>query len=132
MEPPRNRRESMHLAGLPAPRRTDPARPPEILSQHYRFRNSCDTTSQVKYRDVVREIALDHYGYVTSKETANAGVPLVELLKVAARRGIENIAYGLYRVSNIPPTPYDQYAEALLRVGPVAYLHGESVAALFA
>ncbi|WP_191089670.1 hypothetical protein [Nesterenkonia ebinurensis] len=30
-----------------------------------------------------------------------------------------------------PPTAYDQFAEALLRAGEAAYLHGESVLALF-
>jgi len=85
----------------------------------------------VKYREIVREIALDHYGYVTTKEAARAGVPAVELPKLAARGGLENVAYGLYRVPDIPPTTYDQFAEALLRAGDGAYLHGESVLALF-
>lgn len=83
------------------------------------------------YREVVREVALDHYGYVTTKDAAEAGVPAVELPKLAARGGLVNVAYGLYRVSDIPPTTYDQFAEALLRVGEGAYLHGESVLALF-
>ncbi|WP_159498496.1 type IV toxin-antitoxin system AbiEi family antitoxin domain-containing protein [Microbacterium sp. 18062] len=87
--------------------------------------------AEARYREVVRAIALDHYGYVTTRQAAEAGVPPVELPKLAARGGIENIAYGLYRVAGIPPTPYDQYAEALLRVGEDAYLHGESVLALF-
>ena len=86
---------------------------------------------EVKYREIVREIALDHYGYVTTKEAAEAGVPAVELPKLAARGGLENVAYGLYRVPDIPPTAYDQFAEALLRAGEGAYLHGESVLALF-
>jgi hypothetical protein len=34
-------------------------------------------------------------------------------------------------VPDIPPTRFDQFAEALLRVGDGAYLHGESVLALF-
>ena len=80
----------------------------------------------------MREIALDHYGYVTTKEAAEAGVPAVELPKLAARGGLENVAYGLYRVPDIPVTAYDQFAEALLRAGEGAYLHGESVLALFA
>lgn len=87
--------------------------------------------AEVKYREIVREIALDHYGYVTTKEAAEAGVPSVELPKLAARGGLENVAYGLYRVPDIPPTAYDQFAEALLRTGEGAYLHGESVLALF-
>jgi predicted transcriptional regulator of viral defense system len=88
-------------------------------------------TVKVKYRDVVREIALDHYGYVATTDAAAAGVPAVELPKLAARGGLANVAYGLYRVLDVPPTRYDQFAEALLRVGEGAYLHGESVLALF-
>lgn len=87
--------------------------------------------ANAKYREIVREIALDHYGYVTTREATQAGVPAVELPKLAARGGLENVAYGLYRVPDIPPTAYDQFAEALLRVGEGAYLHGESTLALF-
>ncbi len=84
-----------------------------------------------KYRDVVREIALDHFGYVTTKDAAEAGVPAGELPKLAARGGLKNVAYGLYRVPDARPTEFDQFAEALLRVGEGAYLHGESVLVLF-
>lgn len=99
-------------------------------SQHDRFRYSCDMDFRGKYRDVVRQLAFDNYGYVTTKQATDAGVPAVELPKLAARGGLENIAYGLYRVPDVPPTDYDQFAEALLRVGEGAYLHGESVLAL--
>lgn len=101
------------------------------VSQLYRFQYSCDMATAVKYREVVHEIALDHYGYVTTREAAEAGVPAIELPKLASRGGLENVAYGLYRVPHIPPTRYDQFAEALLRVGEGAYLHGESALALF-
>lgn len=86
---------------------------------------------QMTYREIVREIALDSYGYVTTKAAVAAGVPVVELPKLAARGGLDHVAHGLYRVSDVPPTAYDQFAEALLRVGEGAYLHGESVLALF-
>ncbi|MCW2849983.1 MAG: hypothetical protein JWR90_3957 [Marmoricola sp.] len=84
-----------------------------------------------KYREIVREIALDHYGYVTTREATAAGVPAIELPKLAARGGLENVAYGLYRVPDVPPHVLDQFAEALLRAGDGAFLHGESVLALF-
>lgn len=87
--------------------------------------------AEATYRGIVREIAFDHYGYVTTWEAEEAGVPAVELPKLAARGGLKNVAYGLYRVTDVPPTPYDQFAEVLLRVGKGAYLHGESVLALF-
>lgn len=87
--------------------------------------------TRAKYRDIVREIALDHYGFVTTKEAAEAGVPAVELPKLAARGGLENVGYGLYRVTDMPPHALDQFAEALLRAGDGAFLYGESVLAMF-
>lgn len=44
-----------------------------------------DMLRAVTYRQVVREIALDNYGYVTTKDAAEAGVPAVELPKLATR-----------------------------------------------
>lgn len=99
-------------------------------SQRYRFRYSCGMAAKVKYREVVRELALDRYGYVTTKDAVIAGVPAIELPKLAARGGLQNVAYGLYRVPDVPVTALDQFAEALLRAGDGAYLHGESVLAL--
>lgn len=87
--------------------------------------------TETKYRDIVREIALDQHGYVTTKQAAEAGVPAVELPKLAARGGLKNVAYGLYRVPDAPSSAFDQFAEALLRAGEGAYLHGDSVLALF-
>lgn len=49
----------------------------------------------------------------------------------AAPGGLENVAYGLYRVPDMPTHEFDQFAEALLRAGDGAFLHGESVLALF-
>lgn len=102
-----------------------------MVSQRYRFRYSCDMAAETKYRDVVREIALDQYGYVTTKQAAEAGVPAVELPKLAARGGLKNVAYGLYQVLDAPASAFDQFAEALLRAGEGSYLHGDSVLALF-
>lgn len=99
-------------------------------AQLYRFRYYCDMPAGLKYRNVLREIALDNYGYVTTKEAAQSGVPPVELPKLASRGGLVNVTYGLYRMTDIPPTACSQFAEALLRVGHGSYLHGESVLAL--
>jgi len=86
--------------------------------------------AEMTYRQIVREIAIDSYGYVTTTQASKAGVPAIELPKLAARGGLDHVAYGLYRVPDLLPTVYDQFAEALLRVGEGAYLHGESVLAL--
>lgn len=102
-----------------------------MLAQPYRFRYGCAMTAEVKYRDLVREIALGEYGFITTKQAVAAGVPAVELRKLAARGALINVAYGIYRVTDAPGTPFDQFAEALLRVGEGAYLRGDSVLALF-
>lgn len=88
-------------------------------------------TVEVKYRDVVREIALGEYGFITTTQAVAAGVPAVELRKLAARGALVNVAYGIYRVPDAPGSPFDQFAEALLRAGEGAYLRGDSVLALF-
>lgn len=82
------------------------------------------------YRDVLREIAYDNHGYVTVADAAEAGVPAIELPKLAARGGLEHYGYRLYRVTDIPPTEHDQFAEATLRAGGDSHLRGESVLAL--
>ena len=82
------------------------------------------------YRDVLREIAYDNHGYVTVADAVDAGVPAVELPKLAARGGLEHSGYRLYRVADIPPTEHDQFAEATLRAGGGSHLRGESVLAL--
>lgn len=84
----------------------------------------------MNYREMVREVALDQYGYVTTRDATEVGVPAVELRKLAARGALINVAYGLYRLADARPTEYDQFAEALLRVGDGAYLRGDAVLAL--
>lgn len=84
------------------------------------------------YREILREIALDNYGYVTTRDAVEARIPAGELAKLARRkRGeLENIGYGLYRDTSVPETPLGYLAEAVLRAGKDAYLHGESVLAM--
>jgi predicted transcriptional regulator of viral defense system len=82
------------------------------------------------YRRLLREIAYDNHGYVTTADAVAAGVPAVELPKLTARGGLDHIGYGLYRMTDTPSTDDDQFAEATLRAGADAYLRGESVLAL--
>lgn len=82
------------------------------------------------HRRRLREIALDQYGYVTTRDAEEVGVPAVELRKLAQRGGLDHITYGLYRFDDIPRTGRDQYMEAVLRVGPGAYLTHDAVLAL--
>ncbi len=67
---------------------------------------------------------------MTTKDAQELHVPGVELRKLAGRGALEKVAYGLYRVPDIAPTRLDQLAEAVLRVGPDAYLTHDAVLAL--
>jgi len=82
------------------------------------------------YRRRLRERALDQYGYITTRDAEDLGVPAVELRKLRQRGGIEHIAHGLYRFDDIPHTHRDQFMEAVLRVGPEAFLADDAVLAL--
>lgn len=76
------------------------------------------------------ELATGQYGYVGVAEATEAGIPNIELVKLAARGRLRHVAYGLYHFDEMPPTPWDQYFEAVRRVGGDAHLTGESVLAI--
>lgn len=82
------------------------------------------------YRRQLHKRALDQYGYVTTQDADNLGVPAVELRKLHQRGGLERIGHGLYRFEDIPTTPRDEFMEAVLRVGEGAVLAGDAVLAL--
>lgn len=82
------------------------------------------------YRRRLREAALDQHGYVTTRLAEELGVPAIELRKLSARGGLTNVAYGLYRVDDIAQDHWGPYLEAVLRVGPDAYLTGDAVLAM--
>ena len=82
------------------------------------------------YRRRLHERALDQYGYVTTRDADEIGVPPGELRKLSGRGGLEHVGYGLYRFEDIPRTGREQFMEAVLRVGPDAYLEGDAVLAL--
>lgn len=82
------------------------------------------------YRHVLYGFALDNHGYVTTGDARELGVPPGELSKLAARSGLTNVGYGLYRFDEAPGSPHDQYHEAVLRVGEGAHLTRDAVLAL--
>lgn len=79
------------------------------------------------YRRRLHERALHQYGYVTTADASDLGVPAVEVRKLASRGGLQHVAYGLYRFDDVPSTGRDQYMEAVLRVGRDAYLTHDAV-----
>lgn len=82
------------------------------------------------YRHLLWESALDNYGYVTTRDARDLGVPPGELSKLAARTGLSSISYGVYRFDDAPRSPQDEYCEAVLRVGEGAHLTRDAVLAL--
>ena len=92
----------------------------------------CSAKGEMKitYQDQLREIANEQYGFVTTKDAADAGIPAVELRKLATRGSLKNVRRGVYRFTDARRTEKDAFAEAVLRVGDDAFLIGESVLAL--
>lgn len=88
-----------------------------------------DAVENSGYRAALYKVADEHHGYVTTALANAAGVPSVEVRKLASRGGMTNIARGLYRVDGIDGGDHAAYAEAVLRVGDDAYLVGDSVLA---
>lgn len=82
------------------------------------------------YRRRLYERALDQYGFVTTTDADEIGVPPGELRKLSHRGGLEHVGYGLYRFEDIPRTSRDQFMEAVLLAGPDAYLQADAVLAL--
>ncbi len=85
---------------------------------------------RVKYRQRIWEFALDHHGLITTSQARDLGVPGIELPKLAQRHGLTHLAYGLYRVDDVPVDAGAQYAEAALRAGEDAFLTHDAVLAL--
>lgn len=82
------------------------------------------------YRRRLWELALDRYGYVTTADAEELGVPAVELRKLARRGMLDNVARGLYRFPDAPATARDAFMEAVLWVGRDAALSHDAVLAL--
>lgn len=83
-----------------------------------------------RYRTVLWDFAVARYGYVTTHEAAELGVPPVELRKLSARGFLEHVARGLYRTADLPTTELDHYMEAVLWAGTDAVLSHDAVLAV--
>lgn len=81
------------------------------------------------YREVLRELAYDTHGVVTLHDAADAGVPAVEVRKLASRGALERLGKGVYRMTEAPHGPLDEFAEAVALVGSDAVLADEAVLA---
>ncbi|WP_232001615.1 type IV toxin-antitoxin system AbiEi family antitoxin domain-containing protein [Slackia heliotrinireducens] len=96
------------------------------MAQQYHFWYYCAMT----YYDDIYEIAVDNYYLISTQQAQQAGIPSVELAKLAHRGKLSHVSHGLYRLVRHVPHENDSYAIAVARVGNGAYLYGESVIAL--
>lgn len=79
------------------------------------------------YYDDIYEIAVDNYGLITSAEAKELGISDQDMKMLEKRGRLIKRGHGVYKLARYVPTPYDAYAEAVVLVGPHAYLYGESV-----
>ena len=84
------------------------------------------------YPDTVFALAENRHGYFTAAEARAAGIPAVELVKMASRGVLERISWGVYRLTRFPLSPRAQYVEAVLwpQRGGAGVLSHESALAL--
>jgi predicted transcriptional regulator of viral defense system len=67
-----------------------------------------------KVEDRLRELALDHAGYFTSKQAEEAGIARKLVVQLAERARIARVGHGIYRFDPWPDADLRQYHEALL------------------
>lgn len=79
------------------------------------------------YRTDLWEIAAMRAGVVVVREAEEAGVPAVEVRKLAARGALIGYGQGVYRHRDIPATERTQPTLAVALAGRGAFLHRESV-----
>lgn len=81
----------------------------------------------MSYRRDLWEIAASHHGIVTVADAEDAGVPAVEMRKLASRGALRGYGQGVYTHCGVPTTLLTEPAVAVALAGRGAFLHRESV-----
>ena len=79
------------------------------------------------YRRDLWEIAAEHHGVITVPEAEDAGVPAVEVRKLAHRGALQSYGKGVYVHRDVPTTELTQPAAAAALAGHGAFLQREAV-----
>ena len=79
------------------------------------------------YRNDLWELAASRHGVVTVTEAEDAGVPAVEVRKLAARGALRRYGQGVYTHRDVPTTRFTELAVAVALAGKGAFLHREAV-----
>lgn len=74
------------------------------------------------YRQIIEDVARANHGIITTEHARAAGVPSVEVRKIAARGYLRRIGHGAYRVMLVPDTPLTPFAAALAIAGSSSHL----------
>ena len=85
----------------------------------------------MSYRQDLWEIAASRNGVVTIAEAEDAGVPAVEVRKLAARDALRRCGQGVYTHRDVPATALSQPTVAVALAGEGAFLQREAVLDLF-
>ncbi len=80
-----------------------------------------------KHWDELFAVAMQQYGYVTSRDARRLGLRPSYLGELHKRGTVEPVARGLYRFPQIPVTELTPYMEAVLWVGQDAALSHDAV-----
>ena len=67
--------------------------------------------------DKLREVALDQHGFVTYQQALDQDITPQSLSMLVKRRRLERVAFGVYRVPQVPASPFDQFMKAVLWTG---------------
>lgn len=81
------------------------------------------------YRQILRELAFDTHGVITVRDAEAAGVPAVEVRKLAGRGALTRVGYGVYLMNEAPRDALTEFAIAVALVGEDAVLADEAVLA---
>jgi len=77
--------------------------------------------------DKLREVALGQYGFVTYQQALDQNITPQSLSMLVKRGRLGRVAHGVYRVPQVPASPYDQFMKAVLWTGtPEACLSHET------
>lgn len=79
------------------------------------------------YRRDLWEIAAEHHGVITVPEAEDAGVPAVEVRKLAHRGALQPYGKGVYAHRDVPTTELTQPTAAVALAGSGAFLQREAV-----
>lgn len=83
------------------------------------------------YRQDLWDVASVNHGVVTTAEAEEAGVPAVEMRKLAQRGVLKRLARGVYLHTQVPRDRFTDAAEAVATVGPDGFLEWDAVLSLY-